>query len=117
MQAFVQGSSQQAGHAVIIRLPDQLCFNSVQEDFLKGEEVRPPGEQKALPRPPPQMRQALPTDPQAVAEFNASMAAYYHQVLPIDVCPSAYQDKTLLSVEHASTWTSINQLSICAPFH
>ncbi|KAL3144374.1 hypothetical protein ABBQ32_004127 [Trebouxia sp. C0010 RCD-2024] len=51
-----------------------------QEDFLKGEEGRPAGEQKALPRPPPQMRQALPTDPPAVAEFNASMAAYYHQV-------------------------------------
>ena len=59
----------------------------VQEDFLKGEEGRAPGEQKALPRPPPQMRQALPTDPQSVADFNDSMAAYYHQVLPTKPCP------------------------------
>lgn len=88
---------------MITLIPDQLCNNSVQEDFLKGEEGRPAGEQKALPRPPPQMRQALPTDPPAVAEFNASMAAYYHQVLPTNTCPSAYQDKTLLAVDHAST--------------
>ena len=59
----------------------------MQEDFLKGEEGRPPGEQRALPRPPPQMRQALPTHPQSVADFNDSMAAYYHQVLPIKLRP------------------------------
>ena len=58
----------------------------MQEDFLKGEEGRPEGEQRPLPRPPPQMRQALPTDPQAVADFNDSMAAYYHQVLPANSC-------------------------------
>lgn len=51
-----------------------------QEDFLKGEEGRPQGEQRPLPRPPAEMRQALPTDPQAVSAFNDSMAAYYHQV-------------------------------------
>ena len=62
-------------------------WSCVQEDFLKGEEGRPQGEQRPLPRPPPQMRQALPTDPQAVADFNDSMAAYYHQVLLIMCCP------------------------------
>ena len=51
-----------------------------QEDYLKGEEGRPQGEQRPLPRPPPEMRQALPTDPQDISSFNDSMAAYYHQV-------------------------------------
>ena len=60
-----------------------------QEDFLKSEDGRPQGEQRPLPRPPPQMRQALPTDPQAVADFNDSMAAYYHQVSPIVCCLSS----------------------------
>ena len=54
---------------------------ALQDDFLKGEEGKPQSEQRALPRPPPQMRQALPAEPQAIADFNDSMATYYHQVL------------------------------------
>ena len=98
-----------------------LLANNVQEDFLKGEEGRAAGEQRALPRPPPQMRQALPTDAQSVAEFNDSMAAYYHQVLPpnplpfmsckpcpsspLTPCPLAYQDQSIYSMsgQHVGT--------------
>lgn len=59
-----------------------------QEDYLKGEEGRPQGEQRPLPRPPPEMRQALPTDPPAISAFNDSMAAYYHQVACLLAQPS-----------------------------
>lgn len=45
----------------------------MQEDFMGAE-------QRTLPRPPPEMKQALPTAPDAVAAFNASMAAFYQQV-------------------------------------
>ena len=72
---------------IITTQPEYLyiqCANAsmvaLQDDFLKGEEGKSQSEQRALPRPPPQMRQALPTAPQAVADFNDSMAAYYHQV-------------------------------------
>lgn len=37
-------------------------------------------EQRTLPRPPPEMKQPLPTTPEAIAQFNTSMAAYYNQV-------------------------------------
>lgn len=45
----------------------------MQEDYMGSD-------QRTLPRPPPEMKQALPTTPDAVAAFNASMAAYHQQV-------------------------------------
>jgi hypothetical protein len=71
-----------------------------QEDYLKGEEGRPQGEQRPLPRPPPEMRQALPTDPQAISAFNDSMAAYYHQVACLATKPSI---NFLLTVDPKAT--------------
>ena len=51
----------------------------MQEDFMGSE-------QRTLPRPPPEMKQALPTAPDAVAAFNASMAAFYQQVGRLAFC-------------------------------
>ena len=52
----------------------EIATACVQEDFMGSE-------QRTLPRPPPEMKQALPTAPDAVAAFNTSMAAYYQQVI------------------------------------
>ena len=72
------------------------------------EEAKLPRERRALPPPPPELTEDLPTDPAGMDQFNASMYAYWDRVSLIvcRICTRSFRQEPF--EKHAKVCTADN---------